>query len=320
MSAQLTNRVMMIRPGLFRSNQDTLSDNAFQSDSQAMSDQEVHTAALKEFDSYAELIKQEGIQVNIEQDTKELPDAVFPDWISFHSPPAGSGEDDEAKKPVIVIHPMMSVARREERSPDIVQSWVEKLGAVVKDYSKYERDGLYLEGTGSMVLDRTNRIVYACLSQRTDKSLLKQFCTDFESELVSFRAYSTLKGSPLPIYHTCVMMCVGTTFAVVCVDSIMDTTERELVCETLRKSGKSIIPISEEQMWSCAGNVLQLQSTKGHSVVAMSTRAYKSLTAEQLEAFSKHSCSVVHSSLNTLEKYSGGGARCMIAEVFPPLT
>lgn len=320
MSTQLTNRVMMVRPGLFRANPDTITDNAFQSEQKSVSDLEVHSAALKEFDTYAELIKREGIEVSIVEDAQKLPDAVFPNnWVSFHSPLVGKGEPGEAKKPVIALYPMMSVTRRKERHSGVIEDWVRQLGAEIKDYRKYENDGLFLEGTGSMVLDRTNQIVYACLSQRTDEVLLKQFCDDFESALVSFKANSTSNGSLLPIYHTNVMMCIGTTFAIVCVESITDVTEREKVCESLAKSGKTIIPISEQQMWSFAGNVLQLQSIKGHSVLAMSTQAYNSLTDKQLQLFAEHSCSVLHSELGTLEKYGGGGARCMIAEVFPPL-
>lgn len=308
MSSQLTNRVMMVRPSLFKANQQTVSDNIFQSEQESMSG----TWLLwKNLTFFAELIKQEGIHVSIVQDTKSLPDAVYPNnWISFHS---------KDEKPIIAIYPMMSACRREERRSDIIQSWVCKLGAKVIDYSKYERDGLYLEGTGSMVLDRTNGITYACLSQRTNMGLLKQFCNDFNSKLVSFNAYGTFKGSLSPIYHTNVMMCVGTTFAVVCVDSITNITERKQVCDSLSNSGKTIIPISAQQMWSFAGNMLQLQSTRGHTVLAMSTQAYRSLNDEQLEAFREHSCVVVHGELGTLEKYGGGSARCMIAEVFPPL-
>lgn len=319
MSAQLTDRVMMVRPSLFKSNQDTVGDNAFQSHQKSISDQEVHSAAIGEFDAYAKLIEQAGIEVNVVEDSKKLPDAVYPNnWISFHSP-VGGGEDGKAKKPVIALFPMMSASRREERRPDIIQSWVHKLGAEIKDYSEYEGSGLYLEGTGSMVLDRTNKIIYACLSRRTNEVLLNKFCQDFESKLISFKAHSTTSGSLVPIYHTNVMMSIGTSFAIVCVESITDVTERETVCESLTSSGKTIISISEQQMRNFAGNVLQLRSTKGHTVLAMSTQAYRSLTDKQLEAFAEHSCTVVHSKLDTLEKYGGGGARCMIAEVFPPL-
>jgi hypothetical protein len=315
MSSQITNRVMMIRPGLFRANPSTVADNAFQSAQKPGVDDEVHSAALKEFNAYAGLIQREGIEVDIIDDTQKLPDAVFPNnWISFHSPREG-----ESEKPIVMLYPMMSLPRRKEAHPSIINYWVKKLGAEIKDYRKYEEDGLYLEGTGSMVLDRVNHIVYACLSKRTSELPLKQFCSDFKCELVSFKANSISQGVELPIYHTNVLMSVGTTFAIICVDSIMDMSDRERVCKSLAKTGKAVIPISEQQMWSFAGNVLQLQSADGHSVVAMSTQAYKSLTEKQLQLFADHSCSVIHSDLSTLEKYGGGGARCMIAEVFPPL-
>lgn len=321
MSAQLTDRVMMVRPGLFGSNRDTLGDNAFQSDHPPVSSHEVHASALGEFDAFAKLVEKEGVRVDIVEDTTKGPDAVFPNnWISFHGPP-GDGEDElgKAKKPSIVLYPMMSQARRKERRSDIVEKWRLELGAQVVDYTKYENDDMFLEGTGSMVLDRMNRIVYACLSQRTSKDLLQHFCNDFNFELVTFRAFSTLGGSSIPIYHTNVMMSIGTTFAMVCVDSITDREQREQVCERLVRSGKTIISISVEQMMDYAGNVLQLRSTRGHGVLAMSTRGYNSLTEEQLQTISEHSCSIVHGDLSTLEKFGGGGARCMIAEVFPPI-
>ena len=316
MSSQITNRVMMVRPGLFRSNPCTMADNAFQSEQKSASVEEIHSAALREFDAYAERIRQQGILVDVVEDTLKVPDAVFPNnWVSFHSLDPGG-----ANKPVIALYPMMSLPRRKERRLDVVQRLVQQLGAEIKDYSKYENDGLYLEGTGSMVIDRTNNIVYASLSPRTSETLLKQFCNDFNCKLVSFRALAAnADGVPLPIYHTNVMMSVGTTFAVVCTDSITDITEREVVCESLSQSGKVVIPISKAQMSKFAGNMLQLQSTRGHSVIAMSTQAYESLTDKQLALFDEHCCSVVHSDLSTVEKYSGGSARCMLAEVFPPL-
>lgn len=317
--AQVTDRVMMVRPSLFASNQDTLADNAFQQSAPHEGGQSmVHATALAEFDAFSDVLKREGVQVNIVQDTLRLPDAIFPNnWISFHQGPTNGGE---AKKPTVILYPMMSIARRQERRADIVQQWRQTLGAELKDYRTHEEAGQFLEGTGSMVLDRVNRIVYACLSQRTNETLLRRFCDDFSHELVAFRAFSdTRDSSRAPIYHTNVMMSVGTTFALVCTESIADAAERRLVCDALAKSGKTVIPISVEQMLNFAGNVLQLRSGNGRMMLAMSTRAYRSLSEEQLEALSQHSCVPVHSGLETIETYGGGGARCMIAEVFPPL-
>ena len=314
MSSQLTDRVMMVRPSLFSSNMETVGDNAFQSDLAGANADTVHNTALGEFNAFTGLLKEQGIQVNVVQDTMKLPDAIFPNnWVSFHSPPVGG------HRPTIVLYPMMSPLRRLERNPDVIQRWVEELGADVRDYSAHENEGKFLEGTGSMVLDREHRIAYACLSQRTNPDLLDYFCKDFDFKLVSFRANSIIAGTSSPIYHTNVMMSVGTTFALVCLDSIMDTAEQRDVCDSLTATGKEIVSLSMQQILSFAGNTLQLKSPQGHTILVMSTKAYQSLTQEQLGILNRHSCAVVHGNLKTIETYSGGGARCMIAEVFPPL-
>lgn len=314
MSSHLTDRVMMVRPSLFGSNTETVGDNAFQSALAEASADKVHTAALDEFNAFTGLLEEEGIQVNVVQDTMKLPDAIFPNnWISFHSPPAGG------HRPVIALYPMMSPLRRMERNPDVVQRWVGELGADVRDYCPYENEGKFLEGTGSLVLDREHSVAYACLSQRTNPELLDYFCKDFEFKLVSFRANSIIAGTSSPIYHTNVMMSVGATFTMVCLESITDIAERRDVCDSLAGTGKEIISLSMQQMLSFAGNVLQLKSPQGHTLLVMSTRAYQSLTQEQLSILDQHACAVVHGDLKTIETYSGGGARCMIAEVFPSL-
>lgn len=312
---------MMVRPGSFGSNPDTLNDNAFQASPQASQSQRVHQAALGEFHTFVNLLKTEGVQVDIMEDTVNGPDAIFPNnWLSFHSFSGAGRVSDETSQPVIVLYPMMSAIRRRERRSDIIHSWVKKLGAVVRDYTKYEKEGMYLEGTGSLVLDRTNAIAYACLSNRTHPDLVNHFCSDFGYDLVSFRAKSKLAdGSLGAIYHTNVMMSVGTSFAVVCLDSIADDAQRERVRVSLQDSGKEIVPISLQQMLAFAGNVLQLRASDGHHVLTMSTQAYRSLSRDQLKTFSEHSLSIVHANLETIEMYGGGGARCMQAEVFPPV-
>lgn len=317
MSAQVTDRVLMVRPGRFASNPDTAGDNAFQTPQQAHQAQEIEQAALKEFQALADLLRREGVEVEVRDDTLNLPDAIFPNnWISFHGPSTRSG----TKSSHLTLYPMMSVLRRKERRPDLVQSLAEMLGAKIQDYSQYENQDMFLEGTGSMVLDRTNAVIYACLSQRTHPTLLELNSRDLGYELVSFKAKSKLPdGSLAPIYHTNVMMSVGTTFAVVCLDSITDKMEREEVCVKLRNCGKEVVDITTQQMSDFAGNVLQLRSRDGDSLLVMSTRAYQSLSQKQLSTFKQHSCSVVHSDLTTVETYGGGGARCMIAEIFPPL-
>lgn len=326
MSSQVTDRVLMIRPGLFGCNPETVSDNAFQSTQQRDSSAQVHQRALKEFQDYAEALKAEGVEVDVIQDALKLPDAIFPNnWISFHTKPGGSkgpGLEGASDSPstLIALYPMRSELRRKERQEGVIQALREKLGAEVRDYTSHETRGLYLEGTGSMVLDRENSIAYACLSGRTSLELLTLYCQDFGYELVPFKAFSSLPdGSPSPIYHTNVMMSVGTSFAIVCLDSITDEKERDLVMAKLKATNKEVVAISLEQMSAFAGNVLQLRSQDGRHFLAMSTRAYRSLSPEQLAIFKTHSCSVVHSDLDTIETYGGGGARCMIAEVFPPL-
>ena len=317
MCSQVTDRVLMIKPGLFGSNPDTVADNAFQNTQQATQTNQIHEKALGEFQGFVDLLKARGVKVDVRDDTLKLPDAIFPNnWISFHGPSQARGVND----PRICTYPMMSECRRKERSADLVQSLSEELGADVRDYTQYEQEGQFLEGTGSMVLDRSNSTVYACLSQRTHPDLLRKFSNDFGYNLVSFSAHSRLQDGQLaPIYHTNVLMSVGTSFAVVCLESIMDETERNNVSTCLKNSGKELVPISMQQMLSFAGNMLQLRSCGGDLMLVMSTQAYRSLSQEQLSVFKDHSCSVVHSDLHTIETYGGGGARCMIAEVFPPI-
>ncbi len=316
--SQVTDRLMMVRPSRFGCNPETVGDNVFQQKQQTAMADRIHEAALKEFTDYTGMLKREGMDLTIMEDTLDLPDSVFPNnWISFHS---SGGEEGEEDSPTIVVYPMMSLCRRKERNPNTIRMLAEKLGAEVKDYSSYEGEGKFLEGTGSTVLDRVNKITYACLSQRTHPDVLNRFCADFGYSIVPFRAHSKLEdGSLCPIYHTNVMLSVGTSFAVVCLESITDSMERRQVCESLENSGKEIVAISPQQMLAFAGNVLQIRSRTGCDLLAMSTRAFQSLNEGQLQVFRKHSCSVVHGNLDTIEKYSGGGARCMMAEIFPPI-
>ncbi len=312
----ITDRVLMVKPAAFNSNLETTSDNAFQQTSSSnIGPQEIQERALAEFQGLVAAISKAGVQVNVVEDTTSKPDAIFPNnWISFHSASSAGGN------PIISLYPMKAPSRRLERREDIISTWSKRLGAEVRDYSCHEDRGMFLEGTGSMVLDREKNIVYACLSQRTNTDLLRDYCKDFDYSLVSFKANSLLPdGALLPIYHTNVIMSVGTTFAVVCLESITDQEEREKLKDSLEKSGKEVIPISLEQVAAFAGNILQLRTCEGTSVVVMSTQAFKVFTKDQMEAFSKHSCAVVHSDIKTIEQYGGGGTRCMITEVFPPL-
>ena len=307
----------MVEPTAFSSNPETAKDNVFQNAAAGTANSKAtQEAALKEFKELVQKLQEAGVSVTVMRDSTETPDAVFPNnWIAFLERGGNYGSS-----PVVSLFPMMSALRRCERRSDIVRYWMDTLGVDVKDYSSFEKKGMFLEGTGSMVLDRRNRIVYACLSQRTNATLLKQFCQDLGYELVSFHAYGkSADGNKVPIYHTNVMMQIGTTFAVVCLDSIVDDGERELVRTTVERCGKEIVPITLEQMSEYACNCLQLQGPEAvGNILVMSTRAHNSFTTEQLALFSRHSCTVVHSDLTTIEYCGGGSARCMIAEVFPP--
>ena len=306
----------MVRPEAFSRNIETAVDNSFQFTPQpSTTSNEIQETALREFDELVKKLRIAGIHVDVAKDTVKMPDAVYPNnWISFHNP------TEWDITPTITVYPMKAPSRRKERRKDIIQKYSDMLGAKVKDYSSYEAEELFLEGTGSMILDRINNTVYACISQRTHSDLLLEYCRDTNSSLVSFTANSKLQdGSLSPVYHTNVMMSIGRSFAVVCLESITDKIERNNVLKDIMKSGREILPISLKQMTNFAGNILQLRTSAGEEVVVMSTRAYQSFTKEQLQVFSKHSSSVVHSDLDIIEKYGGGGARCMIAEVFPPL-
>ena len=294
----------MIRPVNFSFNAETAINNAFQKSTE---DDEAQQKALEEFNGFAALLRDNGVDVTVIDDKPEpnTPDSIFPNnWISFH-------EDG-----TICLFPMFARNRRLERKPEIIRLVAEKfqVGKTV-DLSAYESSQLFLEGTGSMVLDRENKIAYACLSPRTDKKLLSIFCDMQGYRPISFIAQD---GNGQPIYHTNVMMCIADQFAVVCTDSIVNREERNLVTATLKECEKEIIDISLEQMNHFAGNMLQVQSLKGEKLLVMSNQAYESLSTKQvkkLEGFNR----ILHSSLNVIETNGGGSARCMLAEIHLPI-
>ncbi len=292
----------MIQPAQFTFNAETAVNNAFQS----ANDSNAQEAALKEFNDFVNLLWQNGIDVMVISDTKEphTPDSIFPNnWISFH---------DDGR---IVLYPMYATNRRLERKPNVIENLKTKFeikGQV--DLSSYENKNIFLEGTGSMVLDRENKIAYACLSQRTDLTILKDFCAKLGYTPVSFMATD---AKDYPIYHTNVMMCVADKFVVICLDSIKDSNEQKTVVTSIEKSGKEIIDISLDQMNHFAGNMLQVENDKGKKFLVMSSQAYSSLDKNQLSKI-EHYNSIIHSSLDTIERNGGGSARCMMAEVFLP--
>lgn len=306
---QCTNSILMIKPIAFRFNEQTATNNYFQIVLDAMSADQVQTNALREFNKLVEVLRAAGVDVVVFEDTKtpSTPDSIFPNnWVSFHA----DGR--------VGMYPMFAENRRTERRQDILLGLVEKHGFVVEsivDYTKFEDEHVFLEGTGSIVLDRVNKICYAAISERTNKDALNKFCDDFGYTSVCFSANQDVDVQRLPMYHTNVMMCVGDTFAVVCLDSIDAMKEKERVVYSLQSSGKEIIEISEQQTSRFAGNMLQV---KGESkCIVMSTSAFQSLDHVQISSIEKHGV-ILHSSLETIEACGGGSARCMMAEVFLP--
>ena len=293
----------MIRPVHFTYNEQTAVNNAFQSAGQQ---HDAQTKALQEFDNFVTLLCNNGIDVTVVNDTAEphTPDSIFPNnWISFHN------------DGTICLYPMFAVNRRLERKQHVLDAINEKFSIThTIDITHYENQNLFLEGTGSMVLDRDQKIAYACISPRTDKTAFYDWCQSFSYTPVAFTATD---GNGQEIYHTNVMMCVGDTYVVICLESIPDTQEREHVIKSITASQKEIITISLQQMNHFAGNMLQVQNGSGQKFLIMSTQAYESLTTEQISQLQQHN-PILHSSLQTIETNGGGSARCMMAEVFLP--
>ena len=307
---QITETILMIRPVNFRANEQTAVNNYYQNVVKNTTEDELIRRAQQEFDDFVTKLRSVGVEVVVIEDTVETdtPDAHFPNnWVSFHD----SG--------TVIKYPMYAANRRTERRDDVFDT-LEEQGFVidqVMDYSSAEAEEVYLEGTGSIVLDRENRKAYCALSARSHESLFIEFCEDFEYTPVIFTANQTINEERLPIYHTNVMMCVGTHFAVICLDSIDEKKERKNVLQHLKADGKEIIAITETQLISFAGNMLQVCNQEDTPYLVMSTTAYKSLDARQLTQIEKHAA-IIHSPLDVIEYCGGGSARCMMAEVFLP--
>ena len=307
---QTTNTILMIRPVSFRMNEQTAVNNYYQKELGNLLPSTVNAKAQEEFDTFVKKLRTVGVNVIVVDDTinPDTPDSIFPNnWISFHE----NGD--------VVLYPMFAENRREERREDILDI-LEDNGFVINeimDYTSAEEDGFYLEGTGSIVLDRENGKAYCALSPRADEELFIEFCEDFEFYPVLFEAFQTVNGERKLIYHTNVMTCIGETFAVICADCIDDKKERKMVLDSLRGDEKEVILITEAQVNNFAGNMLEVRGADDRRYLVMSTAAYQSLTKKQIAQLEEH-VTILCSNLDTIEACGGGSARCMMAEIFLP--
>lgn len=300
---QSTAHLLMIRPVDFKYNIQTAANNKFQQQSANL---HVQQQALAEFDQFVAMLRQNEVDVTVIDDTltPETPDSIFPNnWVSFH---------DDGQ---VILYPMFSENRRAERRADII-SEIGKHFTIHKtlDLSTYEQQDLFLEGTGSLVLDRNAKIAYACLSLRTHHQVIAHFCKQTGYRAVVFHA---VDDQGFPIYHTNVMMCVGEAFAVVCFDSIPDQEERELLTSSLKNSGKTVIAITFNQMNHFAGNMLEVKNQRDETLIVMSEQAYLSLNAGQRNTLAQYG-RLLYAPLYTIEQNGGGSARCMLAEIHLP--
>lgn len=302
---QITNTILMVRPAAFGFNEETAANNAFQVKNESLSAEEIQQSALQEFDTFVNKLSAIGVEVIVVEDSAEphTPDAIFPNnWISFHH------------DGLVVTYPMFSSIRRKERRPEVISDLMADFSVETRIFFEdYEREEKYLEGTGSLVLDRENKVMYACLSPRTDRALTEELAERLDYKAVIFTAVDE-EGQE--IYHTNVMMALGETFAIICLDVIVDIMERQEVIEVLEDSGKEIIEISIDQMMQFAGNMLQVRG-QDSSYLVMSQAAYDSLYEEQIEEIKQHT-KILFSPIPTIEELGGGSVRCMMAEVFLP--
>ncbi|MEJ8804377.1 citrulline utilization hydrolase CtlX [Pontibacter sp. H249] len=306
---QTTDTILMIEPTNFCYNPAAAETNKFQKEAKDMTPAEVQARALQEFRQMAQQLEQAGVKVNMIQDVENscTPDSIFPNnWFSTH------------QKGQLVTYPMAPINRREERRQDVIDFLMQKYGYkehVQLEYFEDKPEPKFLEGTGSMVLDRTNRVVYAALSPRTELEPLQAFCDRLKYKLHTFRAYGPTGEL---IYHTNVMLCIGDTFAVVGMD-VVDEQDREQLHQQFQSTGKEIIELSSSQiLHHFAGNMLQLHNKKGESILVMSESAYTSLTDVQLAQLKKHINHLLHFPIHLIEQCGGGSVRCMIAEIFKP--
>jgi hypothetical protein len=307
---QTTNTILMVRPTSFRANEQTAVNNHYQQEMNDVAQATLEVKAQAEFDAFVEKLRSIGVHVIVydAKDGLDTPDAHFPNnWISFH------------ENGTVGLYPMYAENRRLERREDVLDL-LEIEGFKIEniiDYTSAEEQDIFLEGTGSLLLDRVNRKAYCALSERADEELFIEFCEDFEFTPIVFTANQTVDGKRTPIYHTNVMMCLGDAFAVICLSSIDDKKERKNVIKHLKEDGKEIIDITEKQLSNFAGNMLQVMGKDNKPYLIMSQAAFDSLAPSQIKTLEKHT-EIVSSSLDIIEACGGGSARCMMAEVFLP--
>ena len=304
---QTAKTVLMVEPIAFGYNSQTAENNYFQKEQK---ETDIQEKALQEFNNFAAKLREKGINVITVKDTlnPHSPDSIFPNnWVSFH-------EDG-----TVALYPMFALNRRVERRSEILERLKDEGFKIntVEDFSPFENEEKYLEGTGSMIFDHDYKIAYGSVSLRLDEELFRNFCAKFGFTPIVFHSYQNVGDQRLPIYHTNVMMCVAEQFVVICLDCIDDEMEREKVQEVIKSSNKELIEISEDQLQQFAGNMLQVQNEEGDKFLVMSETAYKSLTKEQVERIENY-CGIIYADLNTIETNGGGSARCMLAEVFLP--
>ncbi|MCI5725748.1 citrulline utilization hydrolase CtlX [Fusobacterium sp.] len=300
-----TNKVLMVRPVAFGFNEETAVNNHYQKKGN-LSSYEIQEKALFEFDEMVSKLKNIGIDVKILQDTKtpHTPDSIFPNnWFSTHS-------DN-----TVILYPMFAKNRRLERREDLYDIFENINEIKTLDYSQLENEGVFLEGTGSLVLDRKNKKAYCSLSERADERLLNIFCDDMGYKKIDFRSYQTVDTKRKLIYHTNVMMSIAENYAILCADAIDNKEERQKVIDELKANKKEIVYISEEQVENFLGNAIELKNKDGVSILVMSSTAYNILTEKQKNIIEKYSV-ILPVDVKTIEKYGGGSARCMIAELF----
>ncbi|MEL6651440.1 MAG: arginine deiminase-related protein [Bacteroidota bacterium] len=302
---QITSTLFMVRPHSFGFNEETAESNAFMNQDEGHSNKELRQLATEEFDNFVQALREAQINIKVFDDPKKphTPDAVFPNnWISTHT----NGK--------LFLYPLQAESRRLERREDIVDYIQSQAGPYeVIDLTSWEKQDKFLESTGSMIMDRVNQRVYACISPRTNPELMRLFCQKAECDAVIFHA---VDQNGQDIYHTNVMMALGVDFAVICLDSIRDLVERQTVINKLNESGHEIIEISQEQVNAFAGNMLQVENTQGERYLVMSRRAHESLLPAQRERLSALS-NIIVGPLDVIETVGGGSVRCMMAEIFP---